>query len=704
MDNSFENIIPWNGANDTGRDVRLKWERNFAKIGLNFAELAGKFTTVDEMFDLIAEELTNRIRKDQPDTAAELITFIKGIQLGEWSQGSAGSAIYQDKDGNWHFEADFMNIRKKLTATEIEIMEASHIGGVLHLTGASMKCIKVEETADAYRCFMRLEDSDGNRVYNQWKVGDQAFVETFNLTRQADGKLGNHYLWRLVTAVGEDYIDLSKTIAGVGSDAPLAGDKIVLLGYQGTDDPDRQNAMILAGAGVGSPSLKEYTGINSFSLPEEENRIQPGNNKFKGDLYTQDGQSVKTQFNILGDKISAEVSSVRDDLAKGTSLLNNPNFNLMNYWQTDNEVKLLTSSGKWIFANNKLFGLKKAFAGVTYDGSRTALFIRNKYILQLNDNLIAKPTFKQNTENLYVPEYFYIKFYYRVKKAGTLAMLFDGEDKTGWIPYNSISVVTALSESDTYQTFETSGQWNGTGNFKLSFTGEIYLYGGVVLAKDKVAPLEEKSAGWLTEADGVKIWAASEITMPDGTKVKASSLFNVTADGIFLKSDNIKLEGVVTANENFRIREDGSIETNNAKLSGYLYSKFIDVVSSDAILQPDNSYLLNTNLNLDVSHKNIKLPVSEEYMGARVLLMDSHFIVTRVPQPPTKIETEDGSYITSGLFDGSNFMYKGIIIEAGTVELTLKRLLTGYTESGDEIYKYRWVLINCSAKTLTPYN
>ena len=49
-------------------------------------------------------------------------------------------------------------------------------------------------------------------------------------------------------------------------------------------------------------------------------------------------------------------------------------------------------------------------------------------------------------------------------------------------------------------------------------------------------------------------------------------------------------------------------------------------------------------------------------------------------------------------------MYKGIIIDAGTVELTLKRLLTGYTESGDEIYEYRWVLINCSAKTLTPYN
>ena len=36
MDNNYENIVPWNGANDTGRDVRLKLQRNFSKIGINF--------------------------------------------------------------------------------------------------------------------------------------------------------------------------------------------------------------------------------------------------------------------------------------------------------------------------------------------------------------------------------------------------------------------------------------------------------------------------------------------------------------------------------------------------------------------------------------------------------------------------------------------------------------------------------------------
>ena len=32
MNTDFEYIVPWNGANDTGRDVRLKLERNFQKI------------------------------------------------------------------------------------------------------------------------------------------------------------------------------------------------------------------------------------------------------------------------------------------------------------------------------------------------------------------------------------------------------------------------------------------------------------------------------------------------------------------------------------------------------------------------------------------------------------------------------------------------------------------------------------------------
>ena len=79
MDNLYENIIPWNGANDTGKDVRLKLERNFAKIGLNFNEVLGKLASADELFALIAEELEKRIRKDQDDSTPFHLTVEGGI-------------------------------------------------------------------------------------------------------------------------------------------------------------------------------------------------------------------------------------------------------------------------------------------------------------------------------------------------------------------------------------------------------------------------------------------------------------------------------------------------------------------------------------------------------------------------------------------------------------------------------------------------
>lgn len=69
MDNKYENIVPWNGAQDTGRDVRLKLERNFAKIGLNFDE--------------VVKTLEKKLSKSEPDTATDIIAFLKGLKIND---------------------------------------------------------------------------------------------------------------------------------------------------------------------------------------------------------------------------------------------------------------------------------------------------------------------------------------------------------------------------------------------------------------------------------------------------------------------------------------------------------------------------------------------------------------------------------------------------------------------------------------------
>lgn len=247
--------------------------------------------------------LDHFIRKDKPDTAGEFITFLKGWYGGNFQQGSTGAGLWQDEQGAWHLELDYAHFRRKLTAEEIEVQKTTHIGGKLMETDAGMSCIKVEDLGDYWRCYMRTKDAEGRIIYNQFKVKDQALVETFNLQKQSDGTLGNHFLWRLVVAVGTDYIDLSKDICAAESDAPLVGDDIVQLGYQGTDDPNRQNAQILAGAGEGSPYIKQYVGINSFVLPEEYTRIKPGDNLLTGRMNLQPGSTGSANLTDLPDEI-----------------------------------------------------------------------------------------------------------------------------------------------------------------------------------------------------------------------------------------------------------------------------------------------------------------------------------------------------------------------------------------------------------------
>lgn len=72
------------------------------------------------------------------------------------------------------------------------------------------------------------------------------------------------FFWRAVEGIGNNYIDLSKTIFASGSDIPKKGDHIFHLGN--LTDPERQNAIIISSVGKSSPMWAFYMGINNFSL------------------------------------------------------------------------------------------------------------------------------------------------------------------------------------------------------------------------------------------------------------------------------------------------------------------------------------------------------------------------------------------------------------------------------------------------------
>ncbi len=250
------------------------------------------------------------LHSSKADTASEKIVFNKGIEAGTFSRGSTGAAFYRDASGNWVVESDFFRVRKKLTAEEVEIMKTSHIGGRLMQTPAAMTISEREVTSTYYRCFFNKEDSDGNAIANMFAVNDLAYCETFNLVNNAY-HIGNHFLWRKVTATGYDstrgkyYIDLSKTDCLTGSDEPLVGDRIVTLGN--TTDTTRQNAIIQAGAGNDSPFYRLYRGINTYSLPTPVVQISP-----EGSWITvTDTSGDSVRLGDLLDSLKDEMDSIR---------------------------------------------------------------------------------------------------------------------------------------------------------------------------------------------------------------------------------------------------------------------------------------------------------------------------------------------------------------------------------------------------------
>lgn len=522
------------------------------------------------------------IRKDRPDEAGFLIKFLGGlfsdyIQSMNFSSGALGEGFVikvDSKTGKSYIEVDELFVRIKAMFSELEIKKLSYAGGNYMFTAAGMKCGTVEEHEDFWRCYLLVDDRE-TAIENPFKEGDQVRFQDFNIKPGVYENVSNRYYWRLCVGVGEDYIDLSKTDCDAGSDIPQEGDSLVQLGNR--TDKKRQNAITLSVYGDDAPSIHQYAGINSYSMAGKEvTVISPQGNKFMGDFILKTGINIMTQFQILEDLIYSEISKVLDEIQAEDNYLYNSAFaSNTNGWEAKNDIHFFTVNGKFLLVNGKFYSRKDAMAAIIRDGDRNVLRILSSGIKQSNADLANKPTYEEGEE----PRKFFISFKYKVITAGTITIGFPGQN---------LHFTEQLEPGEEYIMKEYSGTWDGTGDFELKFTGDIYIHSlaltdnayedmitkfetqlsqtneKIEAVAERTSNLESKSAGWLTTADGVDIWAAAEFE----NGIKASSLFNVSADKISLKSQHIQLEGVITANGNIKIHEDGSIECHNGSFTG----------------------------------------------------------------------------------------------------------------------------------------
>lgn len=518
----------------------------------------------------------------------------------------AGFQLWKGEDGRTYLTVDKLTVRQTMAVLELLIEKVRSVGGQICVSAANGRIKTVEESGEHYLITFEQE--------NMFVQHDLVRCQTFT------GKDMRSY-WVEVTDVTETGIVVVKEeFEGV---EPKEGDECVLMGN--TANSDRQNMVLISATEDGQPRvdvmdgvsgktfdnalrarLGNLDGIKDDKFPADRqprgNGLYADNAYMKGTFVLETGEDVKTRFEITEGKVQSAIDSVRNDFLSEKGYLNNPTFaSGLEKWNSENETVFFLVGNKWVWANGAALSKKGDGASVVTDMGRKVVRIRNKYIRQKHENLRFVPTFPTNSAGKKEALPVYLSFFYRCAKSGTLKIGFENVDKTGFADFNSMEVSEEIAATGGYVQYTCSGLWNGTGDFKLAFDGDIYLY-MLVLSTDKIEALTYKYKTLFEQSERlVKISAAvydkderalqetGLMIQPEGTGIYIKdangklALIGVgveetDAEGnkktvIKLTADNIKLEGLVTANGYFKVKEDGSIEAVNGTFRGHVYAE-----------------------------------------------------------------------------------------------------------------------------------
>ena len=244
------------------------------------------------------------LSKLTPDTAQELITFLKGVAFNNGAaidgEGNAllkaiqtlgfertinGFGVWLDDKGRAHGQIDYLEVIGKAIFRSLQIDEYKHIGGNIVLSGANAIIEKVVPVSGGWKCYLHTDDGE-KAITNDWEPGDQALCQTFNIRAGVYENVSNRYYWRVVSEVAQKsatekaYIVITDDDAyrdkSTENDAPKAGDNVVLCGHNslwdiahGVDPTlhrNRMNVTMITTSKEEGGTIEVYRNIHDFSL------------------------------------------------------------------------------------------------------------------------------------------------------------------------------------------------------------------------------------------------------------------------------------------------------------------------------------------------------------------------------------------------------------------------------------------------------
>ena len=517
--------------------------------------------------------------------------------------GNTGSPTFASGFTGWGWqidtptatgEMDNLFIRKTFTAYEIVYSQIYGLGGSQIVSDIN-KIARVEVMSDRYRCYM--DDMDGLMLMNLRK-GDGVRIQTRTGTTSIKSLFGR------CIEVDSDYFDIAiPLIEGTGQ--PEAGDFALRWGNNEDTDRQGLIYLTTADSGAPfidvydgitdastEGKLKARIGHLTGIRTQRGDQLS-GYGAYLNGIYVenstfilQNGDTIEQTFIAMNGKFESLIDSIRNDIsAEGGNILVNSSFSQnTNYWTAANNVHFINVGGEYLWLDGSFYVEKDQVADIYNDNGQNVLRIRNTYILQQNA-IMNIPDHTEEEEKTYS-----FSLFYKVLRPGSCGF---------GIPGTELYHEEQLSESDSYQKLSKVGKWNGKGDFELRFTGEILIY-GVGLFSDEIADAIVKlqtqidqtdeyikllatkdyvdsetgeiyvhfdsqlqitaeqmsgistkvdninntieSAGWITQADGVTLFAKKE--MESGKAIV--NAINVGTGGILIQANRINLVGAVS--------------------------------------------------------------------------------------------------------------------------------------------------------------
>ena len=437
--------------------------------------------------------------------------------------------------------------------------------------------------ASTGRVWLRTQDG---KLYNPFRKDDYIMVQQYNGMPSAENEyyITKHYELIVESAGtgsledGEDRLDwvtFSGFLSADGkgaSETIAAGDTFTRV--DNATDADRKGLIQIVTVGTATPYMDIVYGMKTDpdnSLKGRVGNLQgiyhhlfgwlEGFGELLVNLYAvgdfrlrRTGESLDAKVEMLKGLFSTSYQRVTYDLTEEDNYLKNASFTeSMDGWDTENDTSVLVLNGEPLLVNGGTLNTTGKSAVIEMYEGRNMLHINDSGVSQDNGDIRKPGTHKEyvkaedgtlTDEYVEVRDTLFLSVKFLARTDGTLTIGMQGaSSEEGSLPFAQVAVTSSLE----WQTLQWSGTWDGTGDFILQYTGEMYV--SLLSLTDKALDDFKKSVSTRIEQTDSNIsLLGTNVDNLKGTVTELGIELDAAEERISIYADKTdSLEGTVTS-------------------------------------------------------------------------------------------------------------------------------------------------------------